>query len=281
MRVELNDITLCALDSQCRPLAARALEISSAHCKFADSILFSDQPVDGSFRNVKVDPLASLAAYTSFLLKEMHKLIRSPFVLVTQWDGYVVDPGCWQNEFLQYDYIGATWPWRTDHVKVGNGGFSLRSKRLLEAISQPGFELRPDVNEDELICCIYRPVLEQKFQIRFAPPEVADRFSYERSTPQAPTFGFHGMFNFWREVSDTELIQMIPLMPPSILHHSCCAQLTVSYYYSRRWRPLRALYTAWRSRASVDDVRQILFPVIPAEFAAHCLQTCESLLRTV
>jgi len=134
------------------------------------------------------------------------------------------------------------------------------------------------VNEDELICCVYRPILEQKFQIRFAPTEVADRFSYERSVPQAPTFGFHGMFNFWREVSDADLMQMIPLMPPSMLHHGCCAQLIAAYYFSRRWRPLRALYSAWRSHHSVEDVRPILDLVVPTEFASHCLQTCESLL---
>jgi hypothetical protein len=228
---------------------------------------------------VRIEQPKSIAEYAAFLLKEMPRLINSPFVLVTQWDGYVIDPSGWREEFLQYDYIGATWPWRTESNKVGNGGFSLRSRRLLDVTSQPWFKLQPDVNEDELICCTYRAVLEEKHQIRFAPPAVADRFSYERSVPQAPTFGFHGMFNFWREVPDADLIQMIPLMPPAILHHSCCAQLVGAYYFARRWHPLRALYRAWRSHYSVEDVERILKPAVPAEFAGHCLQTCEMLLQ--
>jgi len=39
-------------------------------------------------------------------------------------------------------------------------------------------------------------MLESDFGIRFAPPEIAARFAYERARPTAPTFGFHGLFNF-------------------------------------------------------------------------------------
>ena len=174
MMLELKDVTLCAVGSNDRLLAARALEISNSHCKFADSILFSHEPVQGSFRNVKIPLPKSMAEYNAFLLKELHKLVETPFVLVTQWDGYVIHPSAWREEFLQYDYIGATWAFRVDQMMVGNGGFSLRSKRLLQTVAQPWFQLLPGAAEDDLICRNYRPILEQQHQIRFAPPQLAE-----------------------------------------------------------------------------------------------------------
>jgi hypothetical protein len=281
MLIDLSNVTLCAVGSNDRVLAARALEICRAQCNFADSILFSHEPVPGSFRNVKINRPQSMTAYTAFMLKELHKFITTDFVLVTQWDGYVVNPGAWRSEFLQYDYIGATWPWKEDNLKVGNGGFSLRSKRLLDVVAQPWFDLLPNLGEDELICRVYRPILENQLGIRFAPPEVADRFAYERAVHLVPTFGFHGMFNFWREVPDADLIQMIPHMPLSAFHHVHCAELTATYYVTQRWRPLRALYSAWRSHHSLEDIRNLIAPAIPPEFLPHFIQTCESLFQIV
>jgi hypothetical protein len=275
--IELNEITLCAVDSAGRLLAGRAMDICLAQCKFADSILFTHEAVQGSFRNVLVPPIESLAGYTAFVLKEMHKWIDSPFVLVTQWDGYVANPSVWSGDFLKYDYIGATWPWKAG--LVGNGGFSLRSKRLLEITSQPWFDMLPNIWEDELICQVYRQVLERDFNIRFAEPEVAERFSYERGVPSAPTFGFHGIFNFWREVPDDELIRMIPLMPTAVFHSIHCAQLALAYYLSRRWTPLRAFYRAWRAQCSFDEVRGFFVQGLEQRIVPECLEACESLLR--
>ena len=36
------------------------------------------------------------------------------------------------KKFLEFDYVGAPWPW--EHLKVGNGGFSLRKKSIMLAI---------------------------------------------------------------------------------------------------------------------------------------------------
>jgi hypothetical protein len=276
--LELKDVTLCAVGSKDRLLTARALEISRGHCNFADSILFSHEPVEGSFRNVKIERPKSMAEYTIFMVKQMNNFISTPFALVTQWDGYVIDPSAWREEFLQYDYIGATWPWKVDNMKVGNGGFSLRSKRLLEIMSEPWFEILPNLGEDELICRAYRGTLEQKHQIRFAPPAVAERFSYERGIPEGPTFGFHGFFNFWREVPDADLIKMIPLIPPGDLQHIHSPQLLFMYYQCRRWKPLRALYAAWRANYTMNEVRDIILKALPPEVCARCLEVWEQLL---
>jgi hypothetical protein len=279
MKRELNEVTVCSVGTNCRPLTARALEMCNRQCKFADSIFFSDEPVEGSFRNLRVDPMPSISAYNTFVLKHLGKFVKTPFVLITQWDGYVVNSQAWSNDFLQYDYIGALWPWKEDEMRVGNGGFSLRSKKLLDVLAMPAFELLPALGEDEMICRAYRPLLEEKHAIRFAPDEVAERFSYERTMPKEPTFGFHGLMNFWREVSDSDLIRMVWLMPKSAFNQINCAQLAVIYYLSQRWRPLRALYGAWRAHFTAEEVQRQFVPAIPPESVADCLRICESLLE--
>ena len=49
-----------------------------------------------------------------------------------QYDGYVLS-GDRFLKTLSYDYIGAPWPHYQSH-KVGNGGFSMRSRALVGSI---------------------------------------------------------------------------------------------------------------------------------------------------
>jgi hypothetical protein len=105
----------------------------------------------------------------------------------------VVDAEQWDPAFLEYDYIGAPWPQFDDGRDVGNGGFSLRSRKLLDACRAPEFvQSHP---EDIAICRTNRTLLERQFGIRFADRATAARFSFERSKECAETFGFHGVFN--------------------------------------------------------------------------------------
>src|ERR1700687_3454326 len=46
----------------------------------------------------------------------------------------LITPAAWREEFLGCDYIGAQWFWHDDAMRVGNGGFSLRSRKLLLAL---------------------------------------------------------------------------------------------------------------------------------------------------
>ena len=62
----------------------------------------------------------------------MKRYINTKFCLVTQWDGWVINSQKWNSEFLNYDYIGAIWPDYSSN-QIGNGGFSLRSKKLLRS----------------------------------------------------------------------------------------------------------------------------------------------------
>jgi hypothetical protein len=76
---------------------------------------------------------------------------------------------------------------------VGNGGFSLRSRRLLMATQHKEFIFHRQ--EDIAICVINKAMLEEKFDIRFATEEVAKKFSFEHYIPDGKNFGFHGIWN--------------------------------------------------------------------------------------
>ena len=65
------------------------------------------------------------------------------------------NPAAWDAAFLDCDYLGAKWFWHNDGMRVGNGGFSLRSRRLLLALQDPRIDLVEA--EDTAICRMFPP----------------------------------------------------------------------------------------------------------------------------
>lgn len=171
-----------------------ALRACSNQINFAECLLFTDSnlPAPDPIRVIPMASLASSRDYSHFLLNDLVRQIRTPHCLIVQWDGFVLDRLQWDPAYLDFDYIGAPWPQFGDGHDVGNGGFSLRSRRLLEACMDPEFV--PGHPEDVAICRTNRAFLEEKHHIRFADVATARHFAFER-TAAARTFGFHGAFN--------------------------------------------------------------------------------------
>jgi Protein of unknown function (DUF5672) len=257
MKLDLKDVTICAVDSVNPALAARAVRLSMAQCEFADAILFSHAPAEGPFRSVKIDKVDSALSYANFVFKRLPSLIDTPFLLIVQWDGYVINAPAWHPSFREFDFIGARWPSITDGMSVGNGGFSLRSRRFMSALQQGRFPMSETVPSDMLACRTYRPALERDYGIRFAPEVVADKFSYETTQfsefdrPWPPTFGFHGMGNLWRHAGDADLVDMTDNLAPYTCRTPHYAQLMMSCFLLGRHRPLAALYR--KMKAHVDS----------------------------
>jgi hypothetical protein len=124
--------------------------------------------------------------------------VATDYALFIQHDGFPVRPELWRDEFLEYDYIGAPWIGQSEERSVGNGGFSLRSKRLLGLTPQ----LPQDTNksheywlEDGIIGMIFRPWLERN-GCRFPHSSLAHQFSHEHPFgPYLDSFGFHDRAN--------------------------------------------------------------------------------------
>lgn len=194
----LRDVTLCAVSSSNVAATILALDASLAEIEVAETLLLTDvdpatlgRAVPDAIRIVPIEHIGSSAAYSRFILEKLADHVRTSHCLIIQWDGHVVDGARWCDEFLEYDYIGASWPQFDDGHAVGNGGFSLRSRRLMEACRRPDFISHHP--EDIAIGRTNRAMLEQ-LGLRFAPVNLADRFSAERAGDPATAFGYHGIF---------------------------------------------------------------------------------------
>lgn len=203
----LPQVTLLAVTSVNVPATVAALEASMAGIAFGAAKLLTDRdpgPLSERLEHVPITPLHSSSAYSEYVLQNLADHIATSHALLVQWDGHVLDAGRWLPEFLAYDYIGASWPQFDDGWDVGNGGFSLRSRRLIEACRDPAF--RRSHPEDLAICRDNRALLEA-WGMRFAPRDVADAFSAERAGNSSVSFGYHGVWHmpqlmspqdFWR-----------------------------------------------------------------------------------
>lgn len=191
---ELSNVTLVLVDTVNYGQAVNSLQKSLEQIKPARTIFFTD--IDISIEGIeviKIQPLHSKREYSEFIIKQLGAYIKTDYVLVTQWDAWVLNGDSWMEEFLDFDYIGAPWLY-IDERNVGNGGFSLRSNRLQRILLEDKFIEVCDP-EDEVIGRLYREYLENKYGILFPPVELADHFSFELRTPIHKTFGFHGFFH--------------------------------------------------------------------------------------
>jgi hypothetical protein len=191
---QLDRVTLVIIDTKNYAKALISIKKSLSQIKPAKAIFFTDVDIthDG-IEVVKIPTIKSKEEYSWWILKELWRYIETDYVLVTQHDGYVLNGESWSDEFYDYDYIGA--PWIYEHGRnVGNGGFSLRSKRLCQVLgNDPLIEVTHP--EDQSIGIIYRGSLERQHGMKFPEDDLADKFSFELKAPVYDTFGFHGYFH--------------------------------------------------------------------------------------
>lgn len=216
-RPKLDDVTLVAVTSVALPATVTSLRRSMEQCDFANVLLLSDRAPNEHASGIEwreIDRLGSRGDYSRFMLRDLADHIETSHALCVQWDGFVLDGRCWREEFLAHDYVGAVWPQFSDNRRVGNGGFSLRSRRLLAACK----ELPPvdDEAEDLVIGRRCRPYLEE-LGFSFAPEELARDFSYERTKPTSREFGFHGAFNLVRYLSKEQADTLFRSLEPGML----------------------------------------------------------------
>jgi tetratricopeptide (TPR) repeat protein len=261
---DLPQVTLCAIDCVNPVLALRALDISLQQCRFGDAVFLSDSAdryqLPGC-RMVSIPRIDSRADYSRFVIKELGEHFRTSHVLVVQWDGYVLNGNAWREEFLDYDYIGAPWRFHTDGHRIGNGGFSLRSRRLLDALSDPAVtELDP---EDEAIGRRYRPLLEQCHGVRFPPESLARNFSFESLEPLGPPFGFHGLFNMWMLLPPGQLAEFVETLAPSSVAGIPMLRLAANYVELKRWQEAAVVLRRRLQVVPGDAEAQALLARIP------------------
>ena len=131
MKLNLSSVTLVCVDDIDPHGAKKVLEWCKSMVDFGDVKLLTSLPCD--YPSIKIMPLRSLVAYSIFMLTRLHEYIDTPNLLIVQRDGFILNPSSWDNEWLELDYIGGLF---IQEDRVGSGGFSLRSKRIMQAVSE-------------------------------------------------------------------------------------------------------------------------------------------------
>ena len=159
-------------------------------------------------------------AYSNFCMFSLWNYIDTDYALIVQHDGWALNADNWKDEWLEYDYIGGLthaglvnndfitnyqWAGTPNVTVVQNGGFSLRSKKLMSALVKNGImPSRYDDhilnNEDIQLTAFLRPALES-VGVKFAPDDEAKLFSFEHLYDQIhdldnvdKIFGHHSRF---------------------------------------------------------------------------------------
>lgn len=217
-KISLPDVTLVCVTGVNYSASLFALQRSIKRIDFGQVLLIGHSykgkiPAKIEYEEAIGSQLDSIDAYSEYCIYKLWKHVRTSHVLLVQADGYVINPEQWNSDNLKYDYIGAPWEYSENayldpfgnHQRVGNGGFSLRSLKLLKVPQE--FEVPWEVNtgdfyqhmnaglysEDGNICIHNRHIYEAAGCI-FAPIEVAMSFSKEKEVAEFDgrlTFGFH------------------------------------------------------------------------------------------
>ena len=165
--------------------------------KYSISVQIAENLVPGRLKTLALDLVANL-----------HERFDTPYVLTIQDDGFPMRSGL--EEFVgKWDYVGAPWVHHSTYFDlypykycVGNGGFSLRSKRLCEVASRiyrKWFSHLPYwwyvMGDDVFYCKTLRFWFRSAVRgMKWPTLEEASRFSIERNEdfiPRQPPLGFH------------------------------------------------------------------------------------------
>jgi ADP-heptose:LPS heptosyltransferase len=169
-----------------------------AQNEFDRVMFFTDIPIDlPGIEVVQIPSIKSKEEYSRFMLKELWKHITTDFILTVQHDGYTLNGELFDERLYEYDFAGALWlqnVWVVENHMNGNGGYSWRSKKLLDAVGKDE-NIKLSHPEDAHLCRTYRTYLEETYGLKWATDEICDGFSYELREPNKQSMGFHGNFH--------------------------------------------------------------------------------------
>ena len=162
-RLQLPNVTLMAMTSVNVRQTIKAMQYSMRQIDFGDCVLITHRKpffLPKGIRYAHTSKLTNIDCFNYKMLYELGDYIHTDFVMVVHADGFIVHPEMWQDEFLDYDYIGSPWPIPKDDItyrdingnlcRVGNS-VGIRSRRLVNFPKEANLPFEPDhgsLNED-------------------------------------------------------------------------------------------------------------------------------------
>lgn len=213
MSLSLPNVTLLIADCINAERAVKVVEHCKSKATFGAIKLLTSLPCEYEHA-IKIQHLPTLNDYSSYMLTKAVDHVETPYVLTVQHDGFILNEDAWHSEWNKLDYIGPLFIHRhvIDSRSVGSGGFSYRSRALMEAVrsflppwsdEETGTSYQSRVltcYEDGMIAYHFRNDLEAR-GFRYATPAQAARFAFGGQCDPAyvceKPFGFHG---YWSNI---------------------------------------------------------------------------------
>jgi len=198
--LDLKNISLVIHNGRGDPLGGKILGWLCSQMQFGEVFHLSPVRPDGPGYWIQMPSKLDYADANILSSKLLGEIGSKPWYMNIETDGFPVHPELWDPSFLEWDYIGAPWPDTCHFVKygrVGNGGCSIRSRRFIEA-TRAARPIRDGENADVYLCCCPEVrALAESAGCKYAPVEVALRFSFELPLSDFPdwthaqSFAFH------------------------------------------------------------------------------------------
>lgn len=221
-----DNITVVAIYGDGRGLQAiPALQKTADALPGSKQLLITNVPLATDIPQKYIAAPLDYHGYSNFCLYSLWKYIDTDYALIVQHDGWALNPDNWNDRWLEYDFIGGLthaalvgesfyanyqWVGMPNAVVVQNGGFSLRSQKLMRGLVDNGimpkmYTLNMLNNEDVQLTTFLRPSLES-VGVKFAPDDEAKVFAFEHLSPTVHAdvditkmFGHHSRFRALEE----------------------------------------------------------------------------------
>lgn len=215
--IDLQNVSLVAIDGVGNDTnTIKALKYSSNKIKFASVKYLTAGKFHPNFcETIQINKM-TWDEYNKFCLISLSDYIDTEFVILIQSDGFIINPDLWNDNFLNYDYIGAPWPienlrcnlprWPMvlDQAfknkllyQIGNGGFTIRSKKLLDNTKKLYKDSMFGLPEDIVISILLREQMQMNGLNFTNDIKFASTFSCEAKNIDGlqldsnKSFGFH------------------------------------------------------------------------------------------
>lgn len=209
-KLNLNNVTLFCVSNVKHDIQLTVLEHCMEKINFGAVKFITNKDIHhDKITIVNVEELNHIdypKGWSEFTIYKLQQYIDTDFALHVHNDGFIVNPDSWTDEFLKYDYIGAPWPDKSfiddfgENIRVGNGGFCLKSKKLLKIFTElniPWTAYREHWHDDGFISMAHVHELKQN-GIKYPDAALAYRFARELPCDDLDNnikpFGFHGYF---------------------------------------------------------------------------------------
>jgi hypothetical protein len=147
--LKLDNVTLVMIDSlddYCDKSNIRIATMSRVLPKILEKVEFGDiisinpfnknkdlidKQIEQKVWNRNNNEIHSINWYCEFIVSKLPYMVKTDYYLIMQWDGFIIDPHNWSDDFYKFDYLGG------GHTLL-NGGFSLRKTETMKNIVENG-----------------------------------------------------------------------------------------------------------------------------------------------